>query len=161
MKGGGVGKKKSATPKTPKEMKNPKTHFTAKINQLNKAIAKATDNEIDAIDRINRHRDVLQQTNNKVCRDFINLQLSKFIFNEKEEFKNALYKDAEGMTASYAHNLAELLRGLADYVDSENAEAEALQEELEEKKKEFAKWQLEQTLQNTNFTREELRAMLG
>jgi hypothetical protein len=73
VKGGGVGKKKSATPKTPKEMKNPKTHFTAKINQLNKAIAKATDNEIDAIDRINRHRDVLQQTNNKVCRDFINL----------------------------------------------------------------------------------------
>ena len=65
------------------------------------------------------------------------------------------------MTASYAHNLAELLRGLADYVDSENAEAEALQEELEEKKKEFAKWQLEQTLLNTNFTKEELRAMLG
>lgn len=65
------------------------------------------------------------------------------------------------MTASYAHNLAELLCGLADYVDSENAEAEALQEELEEKKKEFAKWQLEQTLLNTNFTKEELRAMLG
>jgi hypothetical protein len=59
VKGGGVGKKKSATPKskTPKEMKNPKTHFTAKINQLNKAIAKATDNEIDAIDRINRSID--------------------------------------------------------------------------------------------------------
>lgn len=41
------------------------------------------------------------------------------------------YEDAEGENKSYAHNITELLRSLADIGDSKNAEAKVLEDELE------------------------------
>ena len=96
----------------------------------------------------------------KVCKDFLKLGLSAFLLENATELKELGYDDDEGAT-TFAHDVAELLRALADIVDSKNAEAIALEAELEAKNQEYARWQLEQTLQNTNFTREELRAMLG
>lgn len=46
------------------------------------------------------------------------------------------------METSLAHDVAQLLRGLADLVDMRNAEVEALEAELEAKKREFAEWQM-------------------
>lgn len=157
---GGITKKKTPKSKTPKEMKNPRTHYTAKINQLKKAIAKAKNNEDDATARVIKHRGALEMSKEKVCKDFLKLGLSAFLLENATELKELEYDDDEGAT-TLAHDVAELLRALADIVDSKNAEATALEAELEAKNQEYAKWQLEQTLLNTNFTKEELRAMLG
>jgi hypothetical protein len=162
---GGVGKKtpKAKTPKSakPGEMKNPRTHFSAKIHQLKKAIDKAKNSEDNACDRISLHRDILEQSKEKVCKQFIEKGLSKFVFATKTQFMSAVYEDDDGEDKCYAHNLAELLRGLADYVDSKNAEAEALQVELDAKNTEFAQWQLAQTLANTGLTKEQMKLLFS
>ena len=156
----------AVTAKTPKsakpgEMKNPRTHFSAKIHQLKKAIDKAKNSEDNACDRISLHRDILEQSKEKVCKQFIEKGLSKFVFATKTQFMSAVYEDDDGEDKCYAHNLAELLRGLADYVDSKNAEAEALQVELDAKNTEFAQWQLAQTLANTGLTKEQMKLLFS
>ena len=61
-------KKQTPKSKTPKEMKNPRTHNTAKINQLKKAISKAKNNEEDATARVLKHRGALETSKEKVSR---------------------------------------------------------------------------------------------
>ena len=156
---GGITKKKTPASKTPKEIKNFRTHYTAKINQLKKAISKAKNNEDDASERVLKHRGALEKSNAKVCKDFLKLGLSAFLLENATELKELEYEDDEGVT-TLAHDVAELLRALADLVDSKNAEATALEAELEVKNKEFAKWQMAQTLENTGLTKEQLQAML-
>ena len=157
---GGITKKKTPASKTPKEMKNPKTHYTAKINQLKKAIAKAKNNENDASERVLKHRRALEKSKEKVCRDFLKLGLSAFLLENATELKELEYDDDEGAT-TLAHDVAELLRALADLVDSKNAEATALEAELEAKNAEYAKWSIAQTLENTGLTKEQLQAMIN
>ena len=81
--------------------------------------------------------------------------------NNKAQLKNALYINDEGETVSYAHNLAGLLRALADIVDSKNAEVSALEEELEGQQQEFAQWTLKNTLETTGLSKEQVKKMLS
>ena len=133
---GGVGKKKVKTPVS--ATKSMRTHYNMKIMSLKKKLDKAETTTDTAKARLKKHRDILGQSKDKACKEFIAKGLSAFIWEKKADFKNAFYEDEEGETVSYAHNLAELLRSLADIVDSKNAEASALEDELEEKQKEFA-----------------------
>jgi len=71
------------------------------------------------------------------------------------------YEDAEGENKSYAHKITELLRSLADIGDSKNAEAKVLEDELEAKNTEFVQWTMAQTLENTGFTKEQMKATLS
>lgn len=157
---GGITKKKTPKSKTPKEIKNYRTHFTAKINQLKKAVIKAKNNEDDATARVLKHRHVLEMSKAKVCKDFLKLGLSAFVLENTTEMKELEYEDDEG-EQTIAHDVAELLRALADIVDSKNAEATALEAELEAKNQEYAQWQMAQTLQNTGLTKEQLQAMFS
>ena len=141
--------------------KSMRTHYNMKISALKKKLDKAETTTDTAKARLKKHRDILGQSKDKACKEFIAKGLSAFIWEKKADFKNAFYEDEEGETVSYAHNLAELLRSLADIVDSKNDEASALEDELEEKQKEFAEWTLKNTIDNTGLTKEQLRAMLN
>ena len=138
-----------------------RTHYNMKITSLKKKLAKAETITDSAKARVTKHRNILSQSKDKVCKEFIAKELSKFIWEKKGDFKDAFYVDDEGETVSYAHNVAELLRSLADIVDSKNAEASALEDELEAKQEEFAQWTLKNTIDNTGLTKEQLRAMLN
>ena len=168
---GGVGKKparrsitkpKNKTPKakTPTEMKNPRTHFSAKINQLEKAITKARDFEERAEEQCLKHRNVLTQSDEKCAKAFLSLKLSQFIIERRDELKECVYTDEDGIETSLAHDVAQLLRGLADLVDTRNAEVEALEAELEAKKKEFAEWQMKDLMAKTGLSLADLKSMM-
>jgi hypothetical protein len=156
---GGVGKKKVKTPVS--ATKSMRTHYNMKIMSLKKKLDKAETTTDTAKARLKKHRDILGQSKDKACKEFIAKGLSAFIWEKKADFKNAFYEDEEGETVSYAHNLAELLRSLADIVDSKNAEASALEDELEEKQKEFAEWTLKNTLETTGLSKEQVKQMLS
>lgn len=141
--------------------KSMRTHYNMKIMSLNKKIAKAKTTEDTAIERLETHRDILSQSRDKACKEFIDMGLSKFIMNNKTQVKNALYSNDEGETVSYAHNLAGLLRSLADIVDSKNAEVSALEEELEGQQQDFAQWTLKNTLETTGLSKEQVKKMLS
>ena len=154
-----IGKIKVKTPVS--ATKSMRTHYNMKIMSLNKKIAKAQTTENTAVERLQTHRDILSQSRDKACKEFIEKNLSKFIMNNKTQLKNAFYEDEEGETVSYAHNLAGLLRALADIVDSKNAEVSALEEELEGQQQEFAQWTLKNTLETTGLSKEQVKQMLS
>jgi hypothetical protein len=168
---GGVGKKsarrsitktKNKTPKakTPTEMKNPRTHFSAKINQLEKAITKARDFEDRAKTQCVIHRTQLEESSETCAKDFLKVKLSDFILKRRDDLKECVYTDDDGIETSLAHDVAQLLRGLADLVDDRNAEAEALEAELEAKKKEFAEWQMKDLIAKTGLSIADLKRMM-
>ena len=70
------------------------------------------------------------------------------------------YTDEDGIETSLAHDVAQLLRGLADLVDDRNAEVEALEAELEAKKKEFAEWQMKDLIAKTGLSIADLKKMM-
>ena len=149
-----VTKPKNKTPKakTPTEMKNPRTHFSAKINQLEKAIAKANDFEEKAKTQCVIHRTQLEESSETCAKDFLKLKLSDFILKRRDDLRQCEYTDEDGIETSLAHDVAQLLRGLADLVDTRNAEVEALEAELEAKKRRFAEWQMKDLIEKTGLS---------
>jgi hypothetical protein len=157
-----ITKPKNKTPKakTPTEMKNPRTHFSAKITQLKKAITKARDTEDRAEEQCLKHRTILAESDEKCAKAFISLKLSQFIIERRDELKECVYTDEDGIETSLAHDVAQLLRGLADLVDTRNAEVEALEAELKAKKKEFAEWQMKDLMEKTDLSLADLKSMM-